>query len=178
MTQSPTRDLDGRFAQGWGGHAPNGVHVNVLLGRRGTATAAAIATAFTAPRPGFTPVLASLGKDQASYVTLNPPTVIVPKTEALPGLGETLVFGAAQVGISQGVLDAVADGLLGADQETVVLVSLWVDPAGDDETSVRKAARDATARAVTEAVRGRPQLERTALVEHREAIENPFYGGT
>lgn len=177
MIKNPTRDLDGRFAQGWGGQAPNGVHVNVLLGRRGSPTAAAIATAFTAPRPGFTPILASVGADQPSYVTLNPPTVIVPKIEAQPGMPETLVFGAAQVGISQGVLDAVADGHVGADQETVVLVSLWVDPTGDDETSVRKAARRATARAVAEAVRGRPQSDRSALVEHRDALQHPFYGG-
>ena len=69
-------DIDGKFAQGWGGLAPDGVHVNVLLAKRGTPTAAAIATAFTSPSPGFTPVLASVGQSQPSYVTVNPPTII------------------------------------------------------------------------------------------------------
>lgn len=177
MHDSLPTDIDGRFAQGWGGRAPNGVHVNVVLGRRGTPTAAAIVTAYTAPRQGFTPILVSLGEQQQSYVTLNPPTIILSKTEAQPGMPETLVFGAAQVGIAQGVLDTVADGLIKADQDTVVFVSLWVDPAGDDETSVRIAAREATARALTEAVQGLPKQERDTLVEHRDTITHPFYGG-
>ena len=51
-------DIDGKFAQGWGGGSPNGVHVNVLLAKRGDPTAASITTAFTSPSPGFIPVLA------------------------------------------------------------------------------------------------------------------------
>ena len=125
MTLTPNSDIDGRFFPRWGSSAPpNGVHVNVLLARRGSPTPASIATAFTSPGPGFTPVLASLGKDQPSYVTLNPPTVILSKSPVAEGMPETLVFGAAPVGIAQGVLDNVADGLIEADQETVILVSL------------------------------------------------------
>ncbi|WP_025157788.1 formaldehyde-activating enzyme [Leifsonia aquatica] len=170
-------DIDGRFAQGWGGRAPDGVHVNVLLARRGTPTAASITTAFTSPRPGFTPVLASVGEDQPSYATVNPPTVILSKTEAVDGFHETVTFGAAGVGISQGVLDAVADGLLVADQETIVFVSLWIDPAAADETAVRDAAREATAAGVREAVQGRTSADRQALVDGRDGLRHPFYSG-
>lgn len=174
---SRKHDLDGRFAQGWGGHAPNGVHVNVLLAHRGTPTAASITTAFTSPRPGFTPVLACLGEDQQSYVTVNPPTVILSKTEASGGMLETLTFGAAAVGISQGVLDTVADGLLVADQDTIVFVSLWIDSAAGDETAVKEAARVATHAATREAVTGRPAAARDDLVRRREMLTHPFYGG-
>jgi formaldehyde-activating enzyme len=177
MTSSRASDLDGRLAQGWGGHGPNGVHVNVLLARRGSPTAAAITTAFTSPRPGFTPILASLGESQQSYETVNPPTVIVSKSEAGPGMPETLVFGAAQLGIAQGVLDSVADDLLDADQDTVILVSLWVDPEGDDETAVKRAAREATGRAVAEAVQGRSDDAVQRMVEGRDTVSHPFYGG-
>ena len=41
---------------------------------------------------------------------------------------ETMTWGAAQLGIGQGVLDAVADGLLEATDELSVLVAVWVDP--------------------------------------------------
>lgn len=172
-----THDIDGRFAQGWGGLKPNGVHVNVLLARRGTPTAASITTAFTSPRPGFTPVLASVGPDQPSYVTVNPPTVILSKSEAVEGIHETVTFGAAGVGISQGVLDIVAEGLLTADQETIVFVSLWIDGAAEDETAVRDAAREATSAAVREAVVGRSPEQRQALVDQRDALRHPFYSG-
>jgi formaldehyde-activating enzyme len=170
-------DIDGRIAQGWGGLAPNGVHVNVLLARRGTPTAAAITTAFTSPSPGFTPILASLGEDQPSYVTLNPPTVILNKTQTAAGMPETLVSGAAQVGIAQGVLDNVAEGRIAADQETVILVSLWVDSAGDDETAVRLAAREATSAAVREAIEGRSESDLNQMVTERDSLTHPFYNG-
>lgn len=169
--------LDGRLAQGWGGLAPDGVHVNVLLARRGSPTAAAITTAFTSPSDGYTPVLASLGADQPSYVTLNPPTVVLAKTRALAGAHEKLIFGAAPVGIAQAVLDLVADGLLTADQETVILVSLWVDSGAGDETAIRRAARQATAAALREAVLGRSPADRQALVDGREHLRHPFYDG-
>lgn len=172
-----TQDIDGRLAQGWGGNTPNGVHVNVLLARRGSPTAAAIMTAFTSPSGGFTPILASLGPNQASYVTLNPPTVILNKTAAVTDFQQTLISGAAQVGISQAVLDAVARDLLEAHQETIVLVSLWVDPAAVDETEVKCSARAATIAAIREAVTGRTEQERQSLVDERETITHPFYGG-
>lgn len=170
-------DVDGRYAQGWGGSAPNGVHVNVLLARRGSATAAAIATAFTAPSRGFTPILACLGASQAEYETLNPPTIIVNKSATETEMSETLVFGGAQVGIAQGVLDTVADGLLAADQETLVFVSLWVDAAAADETAVKAAARTAARTALREAVLGRDEAELAQLVANRDAVTHPFYSG-
>lgn len=170
-------DIDGKFAQGWGGLAPDGVHVNVLLAKRGTATAAAIATAFTSPSPGFTPVLASVGESQPSYVTVNPPTIILSKSPAVEGIHETVTFGAAGVGISQGVLDVVAEGLLAPDQDTLVLVSLWIDAAATDETNVKNAAREATAAASREAVLGRSAEDRAQLVQDRETIRHPFYSG-
>ncbi|GAA4491877.1 formaldehyde-activating enzyme [Microbacterium panaciterrae] len=171
-------DIDGRFAQGWGGTAPNGVHLNVLLARRGSATAASITTAFTAPRPGFTPILACVGESQRDYVTVNPPTVILSKSFAEEGgMVETMVFGAAQVGIAQGVLDVVAQGAIAADQDTLVFAALWIDPACDDETAVKAAAREAAAAAVAEAASGLPAAVREAQVAGRDALTHPFYGG-
>jgi 5,6,7,8-tetrahydromethanopterin hydro-lyase len=170
-------DIDGRLAQGWGGLAPNGVHVNVVLARRGTPTAATIISAFTTPSDGYTPVLASLGEDQPSYQTLNPPTVILSKTRAQEGIHEKLIFGAAQVGIAQAVLDVVADGHLQADQEILILVSLWVDGSAADETKIKEAARQAAGSAVREAISGRTTAERQSLVDQRETLRNPFYDG-
>jgi formaldehyde-activating enzyme len=172
-----THDIDGRLAQGWGGLAPDGVHVNVVLARRGSATAATIITAFTAPSDGYTPVLASVGDDQPSYQTLNPPTVILSKTRAQEGVHEKLVFGAAAVGIARGVLDVVAEGLLDADQETLILVSLWVDGSAADETKVKDAAREAVTSAVREAISGRTENDRRDMVDQRETLRHPFYDG-
>jgi formaldehyde-activating enzyme len=170
-------DVDGRYAQGWGGSSPNGVHVNVLLARRGGPTAAVVTSAFTHPSAGITPVLASVGESQQSYETLHPPTVIVNKTPPAGDTHEKLLFGACASGISRGVLDAVAQGAVGADQDTLVLVSLWLDSAADDETTVCANARTATSAAVREAAGGRDGEAIARLVRDRDSVRHPFYDG-
>jgi len=170
-------DIDGRIGQGWGGTSPNGAHVNVVLARRGTPTAAALMTAFTSPRPGHTPVLVCVGPDQPSYEAVVPPTIMMNKATAMAERHQTITWGAAQLGLGQGVLDAVADGLLAADLDTIVFVAVWIDEAADDETAVRHAAREANRRAIGEAVAGPAADAVERLVSERDGLANPFYAG-
>jgi formaldehyde-activating enzyme len=170
-------ELDGRIGEGWSGEDPNGSHVNVVLARRGSATAAALMTAFTSPSPGHTPVLVCVGPDQPSYEAVVPPTVMMNKAPATDERHQTLTWGAAQLGIGQGVLDAVADRVLEADPTTVVFVAIWVDPAASDETAVRRAAREAVRAAIGAAVNGPDAAAIERLVLERDTLTNPFYGG-
>src|SRR5512134_313668 len=105
-------ELDGRIGEGWSGEAPNGSHVNVVLARRGSPTAAAAISMFAHPTPGHTPVLVCVGPTQAEYEPVWPPTLMMNKATALENDHQTMTWGAAQLGIGQGVLDAVAHGLL------------------------------------------------------------------
>jgi formaldehyde-activating enzyme involved in methanogenesis len=52
-------DVDGRFGDAAAGTRPNGSHINLVIGRRGSPTAAAAATADV--RPGHAPLLLCLG---------------------------------------------------------------------------------------------------------------------
>jgi formaldehyde-activating enzyme len=90
---------------------------------------------------------------------------------------QTLTWGAAQLGIGQGVLDAVADELLEPDLATVVFVAIWVDPAASDEPAVRRAAREAVRAAIGAAVAGPETAAVERLVRERDTLTNPFYGG-
>lgn len=172
-----TPDIDGRIGQGWGGHGADGSHVNVVLARRGSPVAAALMTTFTSPAPGHTPVLVCVGPDQPSYEAVVPPTIMMNKATATAERHQTLTWGAAQLGIGQGVLDAVADGLLVADPETIVFVAVWVDPGAADETAVRTANRQAARAAIEDAVRGPDPAAVERLVRERDTLGNPFYGG-
>ncbi|MBV9425585.1 MAG: formaldehyde-activating enzyme [Solirubrobacterales bacterium] len=172
-------DLDGRVGEGYGGPAgPNGSHVNVVLARRGTPTAGALLGTFTAPAPGHTPILVVVGEDQPSYEPVWPPTIMINKATALEARHQTITWGAGQLGIAQGVLDAVADGLLEATAEVIVLVCVWIDPAASDETVVRKSTRAAVRKAIGVAVQGRDPHAAQALVERRDEVTSPFYGGS
>lgn len=174
---SPETDIDGRIGQGWGGVSPNGAHANVVLARRGSATAASLMTAFTSPTPGHTPVLVCVGADQPSYEAVVPPTIMMNKATATAERHQTITWGAAQLGIGQGVLDAVADGLLPADHDTIVFVAIWIDEAASDETAVREASRAATGAGVRDAVEGAGPAAIDRLVRDRDTLANPFYGG-
>ncbi len=65
-----------------------------------------------------------------------------------------MTWGAAQLGIGQGVLDAVADGLLPPESvdELILLAAVWVDPDANDETAVRLANREAMRSVIADAV--------------------------
>ena len=171
------RDLDGRIGEGWGGLGVNGTHVNVVLAERGSATFAAAIGMFAHPSPGHTPILVCVGPAQEDYEPVWPPTLMMNKATATDERHETITWGAGQLGIGQGVLDAVADGLLEAVDDVVVLVAVWVSPSADDETSVRESARSATRKAIGMCVEGRDSGAAARLVERRDSLRNPFYGG-
>jgi formaldehyde-activating enzyme len=171
-------ELDGRIGEGWGGEAPNGSHVNVVLARRGSPTAAAAVSMLAHPAPGHTPVLVCVGEAQAEYEPVWPPTLMMNKATATDEHHQTITWGAAQLGIAQGVLDAVADRLLEATGDLYVLVAVWVDPAADDETAVRRANRTAVRKALGVCVEGRDAAAAARLVERRDALTSPFYAGS
>ncbi|MGI8885523.1 MAG: formaldehyde-activating enzyme [Gaiellaceae bacterium] len=170
-------DLDGRIGEGWSGETPNGSHVNVVLAERGSPTAAAAIGMLAHPTPGHTPVLVCVGATQQEYEPVWPPTLMMNKASATDEAHQTMTWGAAQLGIGQGVLDAVADGFIEASGDLLVLVAVYIDPAADDETAVRQASRAATRKALGVCVGGRDPAAAQALVERRDSLRNPFYGG-
>ncbi len=170
-------DMDGRLGEGWGGVKPNGSHVNVVLARRGSPTAAAALSMLAHPSPGHTPVLVCVGKTEAEYEPVWPPTLMMNKATATDDAHQTITWGAAQLGIAQGVLDAVADGLIEASGDLLVLVAVWVDPRASDETAVRLANRAAVRKAIDGCVNGRDPAAAAALVERRDELASPFYTG-
>jgi 5,6,7,8-tetrahydromethanopterin hydro-lyase len=145
------------------------------MGRRGSPTAAAAAGALASPSPGHAPFLACLGAGNL----VRPATIVVNKSTIDSETLGRITWGAAQLGIAQGVLDAVADGLLHADDagELVLLVALWVDPEAFDETAVRVANREAMRGAIENALAPDVAAAARALAELREDAGNAFYGG-
>lgn len=170
-----TDALDGRIGEAWAGEAPNGSHINVVLARRGSPTAAAATLALASPGPGHVPFLAAL----ESGAIVRPATIVVNKATIAEERLARMTWGAAHLGIAQGVLDAVTDGTLDATDaaELVLLVAVWVDPAAADETAVREANREATREALADAVSGGSTDEVRVLAARREEARNTYYSG-
>jgi 5,6,7,8-tetrahydromethanopterin hydro-lyase len=171
-----TDRLDGAIGEAWSGEVPNGSHINLVLARRGSPTAAAAAAVLASPRPGHLPILACL---KGAGTPVRPATIVVNKV-TIDGDGlERMTWGAAQLGIAQGVLDAVAEGLLDAAEtaDVILLVAVWVDPAAHDETAVRMANREATRAAVADALDPPGPDAVRALAEQRDEATNAYYSG-
>jgi formaldehyde-activating enzyme len=173
----PGNHYDGLIGEGWSGADPNGAHVNVVLAERGTPTAAALLTTFTSPAPGHAPILVVVGEDKAHYEPVWPPTIMINKETALEPLHQKITWGAGQLGIAQGVLDAVAEELLVTSENLLVFVAIYIDPVATDETAVRIASRAATLKGIRTAVIGRDPDGARALVHRRDSLRSPFYGG-
>ncbi|MDQ5832430.1 MAG: formaldehyde-activating enzyme [Actinomycetota bacterium] len=171
-----TDPLDGAIGEAWSGEVPNGSHINLVLARRGSPTAAAAAAVLASPRPGHVPILACL---RGAGTPVRPATIVVNKVTLEEDRLKKITWGAAQLGIAQGVLDAVAEGLLDADEaaDVLVLVAVWVDPEAQDETAVRKANREATRDAVADALQPPSAEAVRALAAERDAATNAFYTG-
>jgi formaldehyde-activating enzyme len=174
----PFDHLDGLIGEGWSGTDPNGAHVNVVLGVRGTPTAAALLTTFTSPAPGHAPILVVVGEDKDHYEPVWPPTIMINKETALEATHQKMTWGAAQLGIAQGVLDAVAEELIPCSGDLTVFVAIYIDPSAHDETAVRVASRAATLKGVRTARDGRSKEDAAALVERRDSVTSPFYTGS
>jgi formaldehyde-activating enzyme len=169
--------FDGRIGEGWSGTDPDGAHVNLVLAARGSPTAAALLSTLTAPAPGHTPILVVVGEDKQSYEPVWPPTIMMNKATAVEEHHQSITWGAGQLGIAQGVLDAVAEDLIPCSDEVLVFVAIYIEPGARDETAVRRAARAATLKALRVAARGRDPQAARALVQRRDSVTSPFYGG-
>jgi 5,6,7,8-tetrahydromethanopterin hydro-lyase len=171
-----TDRLDGAIGEAWSGEVPNGSHINLVLARRGSPTAAAAAAVLASPRPGHLPILACL---KGAGTPVRPATIVVNKVTIDGDELARMTWGAAQLGIAQGVLDAVAEGLLDAEEaaEVIVLVAVWVDPGAHDETAVRRANREATRAAIADAIEPPGAEAVRALAEQRNEATNAYYTG-
>jgi formaldehyde-activating enzyme len=171
-------NYDGLIGEGWSGTDPDGAHVNVVLAERGSPTAAALLTTFTSPAPGHAPILVVVGEDKDHYEPVWPPTIMINKETALEPLHQRITWGAAQLGIAQGVLDAVAEKLIPCSGDLVVFVAIYIDPGATDETAVRVASRAATFKGVRTARTGRDPAAARAMVDRRDSVRSPFYTGS
>ena len=169
-------DVDGRFGEAWAGEAPDGSHVNLVVGRRGSPTAAAAAAAMADVRPGHAPFLLCLGAGNL----VRPATVVRNKTTIDSEHLGLLTWGAAQIGIGQGVCDAVDEGLIPLEHvdDLVLLIAVYVDPGAGDHTAVREANRTATRNAIADALQTDHRDSTRDLVATRDAARNRFYRGS
>ena len=145
--------------------------MNTVLGRKGGPVETAWATALATPRQGHIPFVAVLRPN----MPVKPATLFVNKADIRGDRHAELTWGAAQAGVAQGVLEAVADGTIPAGEvdDLVLIAAVWVDWAADDEEAIYSGNVAATHGALAAAAEGRPAIEE--LLGLRDEPANPFF---
>lgn len=145
--------------------------MNTVLGRKGGPVETAWATALATPRQGHIPFVVVLRPN----MPVKPATLFVNKADVRDDRHAALTWGAAQAGVAQGVLAAVAEGVIRAADvdELVLVVAVWVDWAAHDEEKVYANNLVATRDALAAAAEGRPALD--DLLAVRDEPQNPFF---
>ncbi len=121
-------------------------HLNTVLGVKGGPVETAWATALATPREGHVGFVVIARPN----FPVQPMTLFVNKaTIASPAHGN-ITWGAAQLGVASGVLDAVAGGDVDAERlhELLLIAAVWVDPGALDADAVYENNRAATAQAL------------------------------
>ena len=142
-----------------------------MLGRKGGPVETAWATALATPRQGHIPFVAVLRPN----MPVKPATLFVNKADIRGDRHAELTWGAAQAGVAQGVLEAVADGTIPAGEvdDLVLIAAVWVDWAADDEEAIYSGNVEATRDALAASAEGRPAIEE--LLGLRGEPANPFF---
>lgn len=160
--------LIGESYVGEGGEA---AHINVVLGDRNGPAGQAWCAALAAPRQGHTPFVAVLQPN----LPVKPLTLFVNKAPIADEQHGNLTWGAAQAGVAGGVADAVADGVITAEDadDLLLIAAVWVDPRAENAGLVYRNNRAATRAALENAAAGAPSVADVLAARH--APFNPFF---
>ena len=126
---------------------------------------------------GHTRVFAILNSD----VQVKPATVMVSKVTVKSSKYTNILMGTVQAAIAHAVLDCVRSGAIPKSKvnDLGIIVSVWLDPgvladdANLDHEILFKTHREATAKAITKAMRGEPTID--WLLANQDKVPHYFH---
>ncbi len=152
------------------GEGPEIAHIDLVIGRKGSAVEQAFVTALASPRMGHTPLLAVLEPN----LQPKPATLMVNKVTINSASQALLMFGPAQTAVAKAVMDCVAEGTIPvADAEDLlIIVSVFIEWDAEDRKKVQEYNYRATKLAIERAMKGEPTVKE-ALAK-KDSAKHPF----
>jgi len=152
------------------GKGPEIAHIDLVIGRKGSAVEQAFVTALASPRMGHTPLLAVLEPN----LQPKPATLMVNKVTTNSASQALLIFGPAQTAVAKAVMDCVAEGTIPeADAEDLlIIVSVFIEWDAEDRKKVQDYNYRATKLAIERAMKGEPTVKE-ALAK-KDSAKHPF----
>ena len=154
------------------GEGPDAAHTNLVIGRKGGPVETAWATALATPTVGHAPFVTVLRPN----VPVKPLTLFVSKAEPAGELHQNAIWGSAQAGLAAGIAQALAEGVIPADEADALLIiaAVWVNPSVGDLDAAYRNQHSAAYAAVLAAVRHEPSVD-AVIAAAKLGPTNPFY---
>ena len=149
-------------------------HIDLLIGPRGSAVETAFCNSLTNNKDGFTSLLAVI----APNLACKPNTVMFNKVTIKDARQAVQMFGPAQYGVAKAVQDAVAEGIIPANEadDVYVCVGVFIHWEAADDAKIQDFNYRATKEAIARAIAGKPTAaEATA---QRNSAAHPFSAKT
>ena len=160
-----------QFGEAFAGSGAEAAHLNTVMGAKGGPVETAWTTALATPREGHVGFLVVAQPN----IPVQPMTLFVNKATITSPRHAQVTWGAAQLGVASGVLDALVGGDIPVAQlmDLLLIAAVWVDPAANDEDAVYENNRAATAASIA---RGRQtNIDVDALLAVRDTPLNGYY---
>ena len=148
-------------------------HIDLLIGSKDGPVGQAFAAALTSQKEGHTNLLAVV----APNLPAKPDTIMANKVTIKGATQAVQMFGPAQAGVARGVVDAVRDGIIPADQvdDLCIIVGVFIHWEATDDKKIFDWNRQATTESIARAMGGEPTAQQVA--DSQAQARHPFAGG-
>ena len=145
-------------------------HIDLLMGPRGSAAETAFCNALTNNKDGFTTLLAVI----APNLPCKPNTILYNKVTIKDARQAVQMFGPAQYAVAKAVQDAVAEGIIPANEadDVYVCVGVFIHWEAADDAKIQDYNYRATKEAIQRAVEGKPTA--AEVTAQRNSAQHPF----
>ncbi|AWN42469.1 5,6,7,8-tetrahydromethanopterin hydro-lyase [Methylobacterium durans] len=145
-------------------------HIDLIIGPRGSPAETAFCNGLVNNKHGFTSLLAVI----APNLPCKPNTLMFNKVTINDARQAVQMFGPAQHGVAKAVQDAVAEGIIPADEadDLYILVGVFIHWEAADDAKIQKYNYEATKLSIQRAVNGEPKA--SVVTEQRNSAQHPF----
>ena len=148
-------------------------HIDLLIGSKDGPVGEAFAEALINQHEGHTNLLAVV----APNLPAKPDTIMANKVTMKGATQAVQMFGPAQAGVARGVVDAVRDGIIPADQvdDLCIIVGVFIHWDATDDKKIYDYNYDAVKASIARALNGEPSVDK--VLADTPAARHPFAGG-
>lgn len=159
-----------QVGEAYAGEGKNGAHLNTVLGAKGGPVETAWATALATPREGHVGFVVV----SRPNLPVLPMTLFVNKATIASDQHARLTWGAGQLGVASGVLDALECGIVDPElaPSLLLIAAVWIDPAADSDDAVFRNNRTATLESLRRGINPSVNAE---LLESRHSPMNSYF---